>query len=54
MPYDREQFNLVPKPSSCLATKGCDGTKFKEVVMEAGELIFCFKEYKQLSNEHEQ
>ena len=42
MKFDREQYNLIPKPHVCL-TKGCIGTKFKEVVLEAGKSLVIHK-----------
>lgn len=48
MTYDREQHNLIPKPFMCLGTKGCEGTKFKEVVMQAGELPDSCLDYQEI------
>ena len=40
MTYDREQYNLVPKPFQCQFT-GCVGSKFKEIISEIGENPCC-------------
>ncbi len=41
MRNDPEQFNVIPKPFKCFAPQDdqeCTGSKFKEVIMDAGEV----------------
>jgi DNA helicase MCM9 len=48
MMYDREQHNLIPKPFKCLGNKECESTKFKEVVVEVGQLPDSCLDYQEI------
>ena len=46
MRNDPEQFNIIPKPYKCLAAledEECTGSKFKEVIMDAGTHVSTLK-----------
>jgi DNA helicase MCM9 len=50
--YDPRQYNAIPKPYQCLAASNsedpCDGKKFKEVVMNTGDLPDSCKDYQEI------
>ncbi|KAJ3332367.1 DNA helicase mcm9 [Blyttiomyces sp. JEL0837] len=48
MSYDREQYNQIPKPAKCGNIIPCDGKKFKEVPVEAGEVPQSCKDYQEI------
>ncbi|KAJ3033336.1 DNA helicase mcm9 [Rhizophlyctis rosea] len=52
--YEREQYNLIPRPVRCKADivvgvgGGCEGGKFREVPTDAGELRDVCKDYQEI------
>ncbi|KAJ3406697.1 hypothetical protein HDV05_005846 [Chytridiales sp. JEL 0842] len=50
---EREQYNTIPKPFKCLAPpvddqESCQGKKFKEVRMDAGDMPDACKDYQEI------